>query len=669
MHTFFVNTKKDLLDAADGNAERYLFANLRHSNKLINYNVGLDELSACARDICDVIDKDEAVGTEFNVIVYIDIDSTPADADVFENVYLMAVNENFAAILHSRRKDAQNIQVVFGEHFDRKHQFEEENLDGGKLWDALGFPSKDEVQHSIAAIVSERCDRNTAVYRLTEDFIRLQEADNTDSPVGTASDFHKEMVLRFIDALAIKIDAKVDIDLDSELSAAFTVISSGYKKRNAQNALQLLNLYVVDADEHLECRSTYRLYLYVYYCAAHETVLASIPEPNWAKFAKIIAERQLAFKKERAHVQSIEGEFDFLDIDGIGGENVRANMEIDLFPIVHQVPELSQNSKGLGSFLTAKKLKQQQETLLTEVAEKNERNEVLISDFIVQIRENYIDGKGTAMEQKRREFRKKKDGTKVIDSVELTHTKSRRFKTETEGYIAGQEDLQTENINFREQIKESRRKTDYWFDCLKWQWWFMVVFAAVWGLFFAAPYLWIQYSDLSYYDCGMPIFYVTMGIVGVIFWLCFFYFHHTYKALIKNEIQGIINAFNRAQEAKENNANIFKKRLTHFYPRSEVLRSYYEDVVKYIEEERKRNLLKDYHKRYLMGFSDEYIRELISLLDIRSLIGNIDEPDSATFVYRLNIDTIEQSAPALVDLYYLLNNATIKQVLNIGGAR
>ncbi len=380
------------------------------------------------------------------------------------------------------------------------------------------------------------------------------------------------------------------------------------------------------------------------------------------KFAQILTERKLVFRKECAHVQNIISEFDFLDINGIGGENVNSSMKTDLFTITHEVPKLTQEKKRLGFFCTVKKLTEEAKCL-NEIDKKNEINQTLIDDFIVQIRENYIEGKGDAMEQKRREFRFKKDGTKVIDSTSLTHDKAMRFKTETEGFVAKQEDLYTDNIKFREQIKEAKRKIDYWLDCIIWHGWFTCVFAVVWIIFFAVPYIWIQHRDLNYYQYGMHVFYSTMGIIGIAFWGSFFYFRHAYKSLIKTEIQRIINEFNRVQDIKEENAQTFKSRLTHFYPRSEVLQSYYEEVVDYIKEEEKLSFLKDYHKRYLRGYSDEYIEKLLVMLDIKNLVGNVQEPDPATFIYRLDINSVKKSVPELFDLDYLLNMETVKQVL------
>jgi hypothetical protein len=666
MHTFFVNTAKNLLDAADGNVERYLFANLKNSNKLLFYNTGLEKLSVCAREICDVIDKDEAVGTDFNVIVYVDIDNSAADAAdayVYENIYLMAVNENFALALYRRGKTAQNIQVIFGEHFSRNDQLEKEHPDGNKLWTALGFPPVNGIEELITEIRKGTCERMTVNDCLSTGFIKLLKAEESRSLIGNDSDFYQEIVVRFIDALAKKIESQVETNLTKELSTAFEVIGKIRRRRYTRQELAFITLFAANSDEHMESRSAYQLYLYVYYCAANEVILQAVPEVDWAKFAHIIASRQLVFKKECEHMQDIVSEFDFLNTSGIGGEDVKAGMKIDLFPIAHAAPELTQNSKKLRYFLQVKRLKRLQEELLADVAEKNERNETLINDFIVQIRENYINGKKDAMKQKRKNFREKKDGTKSIDSADLTFERAERFMVETEGYIAGQEYLQAENINFGERIKEARAKTDYWFDCIKRHWWFAIVFVAVWGVFFAAPYLRIQYSDLDHYDYGMLIFLVTLGIIAVVFWVAHFCFRHTYKRMIKKEIRGTVNAFNRAQAAKEKNAEIFKSRLTYYYPRSEILRSYYEDVLQYMEDEKELSLLKDYHKRYLSGFAEEYVNGLIYNLDIRNLVSNVEEPDSNTFVYYLNSDTVRRSAPELVDLYYIMTQDTVNQVL------
>ena len=667
MHTFFVNTDRNLLDADDGNVERYLFANLKNSNKLMFYNSDLEELSACARQICEVIDKDEAIDTDFNVIIYIDIGSGANDADVYENVYLMTVNENFASELYRRGKNARNIQVIFGEHFDRKDQFKKEQLNGNKLWTVLGFPSINDVETLIGEIKERALDRSAVNDCLSTDFVKLQESENTASLIGNDLDFYREIVVRLIDALANKIENNIETDLTEELSIAFEFIGNIQHKRYAQNALDFITLFVADADEHMENRSAYRLYLYIYYCAANGKILKSLPDVDWAQFAHIIAVRQPVFRKERAHIQGIVSEFDFLNTSGIGGEDVKASMKTDLFAITHAVPRLTQTGKKLGRFLRIKRLKQQQEEVLTDLAEKNERNETLIGDFIVQIRENYIDGKGDAMEKKRKGFREKKDGTKVIDSTVLTMEKTQRFKAETEGFIAGQGDLQTENINFREKIKEAREKTEYWFACIWRHWWFAVVFTVVWGLFFAVPYLWIQHSHLDYYDYGMPVFFINMGVVALAFWGAYFYFRRTYKQMIKKEIRGIINAFNKAQAAKEKNAHEFKWRLTHYYPRSEVLRSYYEDVLQYERDEKELNLLKDYHKGYLRGFSDEYIKHLLYNLDISHFTGAPEEPDPATFIYRLDINTIRHSAAELADLYYIMTKDSINKVLREGG--
>lgn len=681
MHTFFVNTAERLLDAANGNVEKYFYTNLQFANKLMFYNTGWDDLSACARQICEVIDKDQAVDPLFNVIIYIDLHDIRFDGVTIENLYLMKVNESFASVLYHGGKKAQNIQVIFGEYFDREAQFIEDRLDGAILWEAMSFPGLDAVEKMIEVMAEKahagNWDGDAVKQCLSSEFAELRhrksdepadEIKLVDSHIGIDTTFYQGVVKSFIEQLASKVVEVDDQDLDlkKELAIFFEVHGDRLRRSYTENELASISLSVKNSDEHQASRSAYQLYLYVYHCAVKGTVGVEIPQIDWREFAQIVKSRQWVFRKEFEQVQGIESEFYFLNTSAIGGEDVNSMNPIQLFTINHDVPQLKQIEKKLPLFLPGKRLFKERAELLTDLTQRNEKNENLLKDFIIQAREKFIEGKGSVTQNWQARFCEKKGGTKFIDSNELTRTRAERFMADTQAMIAGQADLRTERISFREQIIQTQARTDYWFDCIKWKWWFILVFIVASFVFFAIPYLWLQYRQLQYSDRGLLGFFTTMGVIALAFWISYFYFRFVYKLAIKKDLRDLTSAFNKAQHNKEKNALEYKWRLTQYYPRSVVLRSYFKEVLQHIQNETEFQHLKAYHEGYLMGMLN-YIDELVYELDIGRLNGQVGKSNNSEFGYMLDNNRIRISAPELVDLYYLLNTDSISQVFAKGG--
>jgi len=654
MHTIFINTDDSLLDYRDGTVFRYLFAKQIGANKLSGDTARLDDLAASAGKISEMIDKDIQKDSEYNVLIYVDVPPDIEDADVFETMTLASVNEDFARALDRKGKRPQAVQVIFGEHFDRTQRFSKKRLDGENLWKELDLPDPDAVQDVLQRLSKSRQDEQKADKKLAEIFHTSQ---------NTA--FYRELTRVLIRAFTGKIESSIMPDPMEELSDAFSTLLDN--RRKLFTKLQSLSLMISDADAHSENRCAYQLYLYVFCCAEFSTLHDSIPEPDWSLFANTLAVRQAVFRTERKHIGNITGSFDYLDTAALGGEKVNEGVLTELMPILREPPKLTGGFREIRNITRAWQLRRSVKETLDEVREKNAANCEKVLDFAVLVREDYIDNKGDVMEGRRRKYRWKKEGSRTVDSMELTLIKAKRFLEDTLGVITEQEKLQTATRDLSEEIRDVREKTDYLFDTLDIPDWKPALFTLLSALLFALPYGLLQRDLLTDSRTGTFLFIACIICVLALACAAYFHFRSQCKGQIKEEVLELINIFNREQQRLADSASQFRYRLATLYPRSDILHTYYRDALQHIEDLKDLSHHKEYHKRLLTGFADDYIDTLIYQLDLNHLIKRRDDPDDS-YRFMLTDETVRKPSGELGPLYYLFDGPSIKRVLFGGDA-
>ena len=670
MHTFFVNTAADLFDA--DNVELFLFRNLRQRNQLICCNRRFEELSACARDIADRIAKDGDITEEFNVIVYIDVrerkDRLEA-AWVFEQLALMAVNEEFAAMLHARGKKARNIQVVFGERFDRQNEFWENRHafmpeTRRLLWEQIGLPDFARIEGMIADVkAGEPATKGVALARLTAAFRALAGADPEpgSSMLRRDSELFRLISSALLETLATKIAGGHEICLYENMADAFETISDGRRRLHIQNPLQAVPLRFEDADNHKCNCSAYRLYLYVYRCAAFAEMPDSLPRIDLDAFAQQLLSRREALRKERAHVQKIEAEFSYLDITAIGGKEIGvAHDAVDIYPIDRDVPDFTVEC-NINASASAASLRAMRDAVLGDIRGKSNANEEALETFVMTVTEAFNDGKNEALGRKRGEYLRP---DKTIKALTLSKRDAKKWKADTEGYITGQEDLRNTGGSFREQIEAIQARTDRLLAHIQSSPLIWAVLGAV-LLLFNIPYVWLQKEELAGLYGG-PMYGISIGAVALAFLIAYGYFIYECKRRVIRIMKELRDDFNASQRRMENGARAYKKLLTHYIPRSVILQGYYNDLVRFEEYKSRLAQLQLYHKNTLQAFIS-YLERLLRNLDIENRADSAALQQEAVYRYILNAQLIQEDASAIARLYYVVDRDSIRRVLPEGG--
>ena len=657
MHTFFINTASTLFDSE--NVKHYLFARLEKSNKLIYLNAESDELYACALHIYDLIMKDVDIRNDaLNFIIYVNVENNDKTALIYEKVLLMFINENFARILSEHGITAENIQVIFGEHFKRVNSFMEsvgksEALLNKQLWDIFGLPDVGKVQKTI--------DNKSM-----QEFDGLMNTNADDLLLNKESIFTKEVITHFTDALRIKIQSNHAVDVQNEFYDAFTAISNIRKKRFVSSGLCDIPLYACSENATLyeRNRSAYQVYFYVYYCAAHGQIYASLPEINLKLFANLIAARRMSFNMEYANIRSINGKnkFQFLNINTLGGADVNTRMETDIYGINYDVPELTVNI-DLEIHQVTNKLRAENNRFFKDIIKKNDDNNQLCDRFISAVTEDFNEGITESVKGKHNEYRISANNS---NSINQTKKDAEEWKQATEGYIAKQSNSTNTDINFRNLINEAKSRTDYLFNCIAKSKAAAIAFALI-MLLIVTPYIFIQYRDIfSVY--GIITFLISLVIITVVFFISYRLFIRSYKKKIITTLKTLRNDFNTAQTDKKSNMQKYKSKLTHYIPRSMILQKYYEDLCKYESDTEKLEYFKNYHLAQLMKFKN-YTNNLLRLLDIENLTQNNESTIDGAYKHILNDDTVRRNINDNSSLYYILNDININDILNKGGDR
>ena len=636
---------------------------------MICLNRGIGELQACAADIIDLIDKDADITVAFNVIVYAGVkerEDRLEAAWVYERIALTAINENLASVLHSHGKTASHICVVFGELFDRGKQFLNSHVflseTRALLWEQIGLPGAEAVHKMTDSVKARKPQsKGDALAWLTEGFSALLKDSGNGALIGRESYLFRAVANTFAEVLANKVIRGHETDLYEILEGAFTAVSDEQKNRYA-GKFGSAQLRVDDSDAHKLNRCAYRLYLYVYLCAASEEVLPEIPEIRWEAFARILAAKAAIMEKERGQIQKIHITFPSLNIDAIGGEEIKPQYDsAGIYPIDEAVPVFTADNEPQTS-LSFGKLRAFRNAAIQQIREKDKENEDKLDRFVRQVTKRFNDDKAQVFAEKRGFYR---NADKPIANVGQTVIDVTKWKKETDGFIAGQRDLHADGASFREQIEQTQARTDHYLESVKRGRLIWVAFAAV-LLVFLIPYLALRHQDLTKPYGGLTLA-MTAGVIALTFWASCAYFAFLYKKLVLKALKKLRDSFNIAQRQRGENAKTYKQRLTHHIPRSIVLRQYYDDL---LEFEKDGDLLARfylYHANRLRAF-ENYIGNLARNLDIKA-----DEPDMAnrddkTYTYILNPQSVREDVTAITGLYSLVDKDSVKSVMRDGGS-
>ena len=666
MHTFFINTANrsgNVLLDSENKVQRYLFANLIHRNRLIFSNWSLDDLETCAHYICELIDKDDNIQNDFNILIYVDVNCLPAKAKVMEAIEVMRINEDFASVLKQNGKEAHEMQIIFGESFDQNEQIGNDNLHGPDLWNAIGFPDIELIQRQIEMINLSQGDASDLFLGLSPLFAALLDENNN---------FTKAIVSSFLDDVSQKNALPQRLDLIESLTQAFSTLSKSYQTKYVGKLSHRYHFFQ-DKDEHQRNRSTYALYLYVFYCAINDR----IPDLNdtvfnarghmdvdWEEFALVIDKRRQRLRFESDHIQK-EVSFAFLDWSAIGGEKLSHDGSTALITIEQILPSLSQENIKLSFFSGLHKTKNQQEMILEGLLTKNVQNESSIKDFLIKVRHDYNRLRTSANISSREGIRTEANKKYEIEYISMIEEQTKQAFLEVEEYIASQVNLQNSSSDSLENIQQMRYRTDYFFDCLEIDKFFgFISFLAV-PLVFITPYVCLQYEELKRNQNLFYIVVLTYAIITLLFWAVFLIYRWRSLRKIRSEIRELVNQFNKNQKDREGASQAYKSRLSHFYPRSEIVHSYYLDVLKFQNELRYSSRLENYHRAYLSSFSRDYLDHLLQALDIRHYLSReaYQNDDLRGAVSSISKQALNLPAPSLGDIYYVLDSITIKQVM------
>ena len=619
MHTFFINTS----NRVDTSCHALLFDNIIESNTIRIFNYKIEELSVCADEISEIISKNENIGEDYNVLVYVDIPERNEKALAAEKIIAFRIEETLFAGLYDNGRQANHAIVLFGENFDRDKEYGIMNSlminIKANLWDMLMLPDADVASKLIEdKRASYTGDDESSKKAFAEAvWVELSKDQISDSYLSS-SVLVKNVICEMGENLWSRDISTAN--LKDILYNCFENQEKNVHIQTTKNKVAFDHIRITDSDNNALSRSNYRVLLFAYYYAVspidkkllgnHDPMKHSpIPEVNWDELARIMKERiQILESCPRRAEQT---SFSFPEF------NISIKNEDYLIKLTEETPKLTVEAKVKKGF-TVKKLRRIVTDTISRIKKLDEDNGHEIDKYVSVVTESFNQGKDEMIRSV-----KYRSDQKNIKSDDLTQTYIGKELDEANAVIASHKKLSASAVHLENMIRTAKERIDYCFDCLG-KGLVIYIFAMIFVLMVAVPYGVIQ-SDVLKTFVGRLFYFITLGSFGAIFTAAYWIFKHVYKKRIAKELKELCRRFSDAQNEKQQCINEYSKLIRHDIPLSFLLKLYLIEFEQYLEKKASSSEYMTYHKKMLKEYI-RYIDNTMAELDIQ-LLGSVSEPN------------------------------------------
>lgn len=669
MHTIFINTAVNGITNLDVSK---IFANLQKKHELIILNESLENLTECACRICDLITKNAEITEQYNLIVNCDnnesINQPNAEAYVYEEILTILINESFIGVLSKNGRKPTNVTVIFNENFSREDSIyygsdSFANEKGKIVWKYLPLPTENKVLELAESVLKSEKNikkKDNLINKLGEKFNLLPESNPNNSLIKPESETFKLLKATLIEQIAGRItNNKIPVreeDLQEMILNSFETIGGEQIRKFIKKGINKIYYQKEKADVHKRNRNEFRLYLYVFISAISKNVYKKIPDVNWSALQNVLLKRKGIFEKELIQVEEIEDEFFYLDINALGGVlDSEKYICSELIHIDEEVPNIKTDF-DIKTSMNVRMLEKTTKEVISQIDEINKANDDKAKKFIVKSTESFNKGKDKKMSSK-----KYTKSDKKIESFELTIDYAKKMQIQTDVYIANQKELTLDSKNIENQKKEFIQKTDYYFKSIRKS---RKIFVAgiIFVLLVVLPYSFIQY-DIFTNPLGTIVFAASTIFCVASYIASYKYFRYKYKKLIIECIRKLRDDFISLQKQKSDDMREYKKRLSHFIPRSVCLKNYLNDIIDYEQKEKDLGRHKLYHSQSIK----QYIKHIDNLLDLLGIqtcpISGKQEIKDSEYQFCMNLINIRKDIYSNMELYKLLDEKSLKDIL------
>ena len=586
------------------------FDSLMAGDRIRVYEANLDELNECAEKIAAEITHEDNLGEEYNIIVYIDFEERNEDALAKESVASLVIEENLFFRLYELGRRPRGAMILFGENFTRGAEYgngtDAVNNIAAALWEIMPLPSLPKAREILKEKQEAYRQNLNAGEGILEQYKEkaIEELTENEEEGTLLKSEHPYVyeTLRVFAETALKNEDLDSLDLYGTLLQDLENQRVHVQTQVTDDRVKYAHVRLKDSDFNAQSKSTIRIVLFVYACAAEETfrliedidngnennVLGSdtIPEINWDFFASEMRERKQILEDELNEIEPIAEQFPAFDKASVAaGINLNNS----------RTPELTVSVR-VRNRMTMAKLEKAVNDTMEEIEEKSNENDDRIKKHITMLTAEFNKDKDTLMGNM------KYKSSETIENDQLTEDYLQREIDTTDGIIAAHSRLSGESGFVADLIVEARKKTSYCFDCVR-RGWLVLWFGVLFTLLFAIPYALIEKSIFQTKRGRITYVVIIAGVIFVYF-LAYMLFKHRFKRKILRVLNRLAESFSDTQKEKkqclENYVQLIKKDI----PIAFCLKRYKNEFDAYVC---KKNVIPNYvtyHKRAL----EEYIQ-------------------------------------------------------------
>ena len=643
MHTFFVNTAKDI----DLERNSFLFDNLIGRNKIFCLEYPLNELGACADQIAKKITREKEFGEIFNLIIYVEIKGKRnAEALAEEAACKMVVENTLIKRLYELGRKAKQSLILFGENFTRGNEYSENSLDREFRPAAWKLLCKCPIEEAVSWTNNNVACANRDPSDVFEEFVALIVPDSGSNsawlPDGDCFSQLFGLFFAYVEQKVKRLNGSKDgLDADQLYECLHAALRDKINPEEVKDKVAESAYYahvrLEDSDVNAKNRSEYRILLFVYRCAASEEIRLceapenqveneppesqwnhmSIPQINWESFSGMLKtrKRKLEQKLEEIGREQQEPFSDF---------NRSLLDEQDILPL-DKLPKLTE-TVDIQTGWTIKKLKETVDETIDTIETKSRENEKQIGEYISTVTESFTDYKSAKMGGKTYKANDGGSGERQTKNDDTNRLFLDEQQDLVDGRIASCKTASLDADDLDADILAAHNKTDYYFDCLK-KGALVYVIGAIFLAVFAVPYAVIQKTVFSV-PYGWLFYGTTIAVIAAVYCLAYLLFVRIFKMKIVKELRNLCEKFAISQNNRLQSLKKYRTLLAKEIPLSYFLTLYREEFEEYCETKKAALKWRTYHAKML----DEYIRYIqntLELLDIERL-GKDDQSNLET---------------------------------------
>lgn len=639
MHTFFINTS----DKINISRHSALFDSLMSKNIIKIFNYKLSDLNACAEEIAGIITRNDNISEIYNIIVYLEIQGRNEDALAAEKVASIQIEEVLFSRLYSLGRKPNEALILFGENFTRGAEYGYGLLYKNNVRNAIWnmFPISDidstrQIFKKIKQQYSTVTENNLNDYKKA---VWKEFTANCSENSILQSESNFVMSTLYEMAESIKNDDVDEINFSEELYVALTNQKEHVQISGSASTVKYAHVRITDSDFHARNRTEYRILMYVYFCAVDESLQTqefaayrgkaaysddaigfdTIPEINWEFLASELKYKKNILREEQSLIDCNSESFPMF--------NSELFQEKQILTISDEMPKLIVDMKT-DKGMTVSKLKSSVDNTISNIEEKNRTNEQNILNYVAKITEQFNVSKDAQMSNIAY-----KDKGKNVESVQRNKEYIDGELDRVDSVIASRRRLSMSATHIDEILKETKTRTDYYFDCLK-KGMLVYVMGVIFTLIFAVPYAIIQKSVFTVVH-GWLFYIASLAVIIGAYTAGYIIFRQKYKSRIIKVLGILCDKFTVTQKEKKECLDNYVELIGRDIPLSFCLMRYKDEFNEFAERKKTIPEYGTYHAKHL----EHYIRYIDNILNELDIAGMGKEPEAVLeYTSKLAID-------------------------------